>query len=154
MKTDKIHSIEQCPLAMTFSAYCAKTWIKWEFYGMSSQNLLWMMDSCLLCGKIIKTEQPIPHSKMSVLPLFLLFFLHSLITGIILLPCTTMRHQFLCHWELQISFELALEEMGGDRSGRRWRDKLMSMFELALTRSGRETTLGNLRDFQGQIAVF
>jgi len=56
-----------------------------------------------------------------------------------------MRHQFLHHRELQISFELALEEMGGDRSGRRRRDKLMSMFELALTRSGGETMLGNLR---------
>lgn len=118
------------------------------------QSLLWMMDSCFPCGKIIKIKQPIPHSKTPVFLLSLFFLLNSLITRIILLPSTKMRHQFLCHWELQISFELALEEMGGDRSGRRWRDKLMSMFELALTRSGRETTLGNARDFQGQIAVF
>lgn len=84
----------------------------------------------------------------------ILFFHHSLITHIILLPSTKMRHQFLCRWELQISFELALEDMGGDRSGRRRRDKLMSTFELAFTRSGRETMLENLKEFQWQIGEF
>lgn len=82
------------------------------------------------------------------------FFLKPFITHTILLPSTRMRHQFFCHWELQISFELALEEMGGDRSGRWWRDKLTSMFELALSHSGRESTLGNQTDIWGQIVAF
>lgn len=84
---------------------------------------------------------------------FYLHFFKTLITHIILLPSTRMRHHFFCHWELQISSELALEKMGGDRSGRRWGDRLTNMFELALTHSGRESTLGNQRDFRGQIAA-
>lgn len=44
-------------------------------------------------------------------------FYKSLITHIILLPSTKIRHQFLCHCELQISFELAREEMGGEGVG-------------------------------------
>lgn len=83
-----------------------------------------------------------------------LFIFKSLITHIILLPSTRMRHQFFCHGELQISFELAREEMGGDGSGRRWRDKLRNMFELALTHSGRESTLANRRDICRQIVAF
>lgn len=96
----------------------------------------------------------IPPFQMSFLcPSTSPFFLKPFITHIILLPSTRMRHQFFCQWELQMSSELALEEMGGD-SGRRWGDRLTNMFELALTPSRRESTLGNQRDFRGQIAAF
>lgn len=81
-------------------------------------------------------------------------FFKSLISHIILLPSIRRRHQFFCHWELQISFELAREEMGGDGSGRRWRDKLTSMFELAFTHSGRESTPGNSETFVDKLQHF
>lgn len=96
-----------------------------------------------------------PPFQTSFLLLYVhLFIFKSFITHIILLPSTSMRHQFFCHWELQISFELAREEMGGGGSGRRWRDKLRNMFELALTHSGRESTLANRRDICRQIVTF
>lgn len=160
-ETDKTPSTEQCPLAMTFSTYCARN--EEQSYGMNSA-----VKPCCECHDGFplptwKNNQDKATNSLNqnvflfCLPLCVFFFSHSslsLITHIILLPSTKMRHQFLCQWELQISFELALEEMGGDRSERRRRDKLMSMFELALARSGRETMLGNLRDFRRQIVVF
>lgn len=76
------------------------------------------------------------------------FFL-TLMAPVILLPSTRTRHRFFCFWELQISSELALEEMGGDRSGRRWGDRLASMFELALTQGGRESMLGESQRLSG-----
>lgn len=96
-----------------------------------------------------------PHSYfLNAFSCLSTLFFFTLMAPIILLPSTRMRHHFFCFWELQISSELALEEMGGDRSGSRWGDGLASMFELALTQGGRESMLGNQRDFRGQIAAF
>lgn len=59
----------------------------------------------------------VPKCPVFPLSVFNFFPLHLLITPINLLPSTEMRHQIRRHRELQISSELALEEMGGD--GRR-----------------------------------
>lgn len=130
-------------------------------FHFSCQEIKPCCKVCIFCLSLWKQNQDkTPNYSYSLIFHFsaslslLIFFHHSLITHIILLPSTKMRHQIFCHWELQISFELALEEMGGDRSRRRRRDKLMSMFEFALARSGRETMLRNLKEFQWQIGAF